>query len=81
MLPGKGKSYMKFEYSPVVRLRDEDGSYKICEPLCTGFQWVLGRYWSREAAIMALARFRAERREKNESRKIKQAADSAAGGG
>ena len=42
LLPGKGKSYMKFEYSPVVRLRDEDGSYKICEPLCTGFQWVGG---------------------------------------
>ena len=65
----------------MIILPDDGGGYKICEPLCTGFRWVLRRYWSREAALTALIRFRAERREKNESRKLKQAADSAAGGG
>lgn len=72
---------MKFVYSPVILLKEDDGSYKICEPLCTGFRWVLGRYWSRETALTALIRFRVERRMKDESRKLKQAADPAAGGG
>lgn len=72
---------MKYVYNPVILLRDEDGGYKICETVNAGFRWVLGRYWSREAALTALIRFRAERRMKDESRKIKQAADSAAGGG
>lgn len=72
---------MKYVHNSVILLRDEGGGYKICETVNAGFRRLLGRYWSREAALTALIRFRAERREKNESRKLKQAADSAAGGG